>query len=78
MVVVVESEFCTSSSLALAEGVGAATHTVNMMKSPNVDGILQVRQIFYPQKKGWSWEGKEVAGFVLFSQWLLKGYFRLG
>ena len=50
MVVVGENEFCTSSSLALAEGVGAAPHTVNMMKSPNVDGILQVWQSFSLQK----------------------------
>ena len=25
-----------------------------------------------------SWEENEVAGFIIFSQWLLKGYFRLG
>ena len=65
MVVVVESEFCTSSSLALAEGVGAATHTVNMMKSPNVDGILQVRQTFFPQKKWLVLGRKGIRGFRL-------------
>ena len=67
MVVVVESEFCTSSSLALAEGVGAATHTVNMMKSPNVDGILQVRQTSFPLKK--------MAGLVKIRKLWVSSYF---